>query len=426
MMDLATTPISRRRALRGFGGVVLGASLPGILGACGGSSARSTATQVSAWSYRPEYKKAIGEIVSAFEAANPGISVDMTYKTVAQYPTVLKTALVGGAGPEAIATNGANGIWGDVGADGGYIVPLDGKVDVGTLQPTVAKAVTYKGHVYGAPVQTFRIGVYYQRPVFEELGLSEPQTWDDLLTLGTTLKEAGKTAWAMPAQDMTIPYFFYHLAVDSILAGESVTALASGKRKLTEPELVKAAQLMIDASDTFDEGFEAVGYTEGKALFAQGQAAMIIGGSSDYAGYLEINPEIDVGFFGFPSPDGKNPPTALNGLSMAYVVNKEAANLEAATTFTTWLTSRAAQKIVLEQLGLPSVKGLKPTGSSPRDEVLRTILGVSSSPSWLDYPATGETMVTAQKAGSGIFTGDLTAAQFAAVVQNSITTTSSS
>jgi xylobiose transport system substrate-binding protein len=427
MTDFTSTPISRRRALQGFGGVVLGTSLAGVLAACGGSGSSSSSTsagssQITAWSYRPEYKKVIDGMVSSFEADNPEISVDMVYKVNDQYTTALKTALVGGAGPDAIATNGAYGIWGDIGADGGYILPLDGKFDTGSLQPTVLKAVTYKGKVYGAPVQTFRIGIYYQKPIFEELGLSAPRTWDDLLKLGTTLKEKGQTAWAMPAQDMILPYFFYHLAVNSILGEESETALASGERTLTEPELVKAAQLMLDASETFNEGFEAVAYAEGKALFAQGRAAMIIGGSSDYAGYVEVNPDVDVGFFGFPSPDGSSPPNALSGLSMAYVVNKSASDPEAATTFSTWLSSEPAQKIVLEQLGLPSIKGLKPTGSTTRDKVLRTILSVPTTPSWLDFPATGNTLTDVQKSGAGIFTGELTAAQFAANVEKSIET----
>jgi raffinose/stachyose/melibiose transport system substrate-binding protein len=423
MTDFTSTPVSRRRALQSFGGVLLGSGIIGGLAACGSGSSGS-GTAVTAWSYRPEYRRAIDAMVSAFEKDHPDIDVDMVYKVQAQYTTALKTALVGGAGPDSIATNGAYGIWGDIGADGGYILPLDGKLDTSKLQPTVLRAITYRGHVYGAPVQTFRIGVYYQRSTFAKYGLSEPRTWDDLLAISTTLKSKGETAWAMPAQDMVLPFFFYHLAVNSILGDQAETALASGARKLTDPQLVRAAQLMIDASSTFNDGFAAVAYAEGKALFAQSRAAMIMGGSSDYAGYVEINPKLDVGFFGFPSPDGSAAPTALNGLSMAYVVNRKAANRAAAMTFTTWLTSETAQRTVLAQLGLPSIKGLAPTGSDARDEVLRSVLAVSDSPSWLDFPATGTLLTDLAKSGGGIFTGKLSAAQFAALAQRSIRTTS--
>lgn len=425
MSGFDEAPISRRQVLQGAGGLLAATMLGGILG-CGGSSGSGDSTAVSAWIYRPEYRQAIEKIIAEFHEANPGVTVDMAYKPTAQYPTVLKTALVGGSAPDAIATNGANGIWGDLGADGGYILPLDGKVDTAALSSTARSAITYKGHVYAAPVQMFRIGVYYQRPIFQKLGLQEPRTWDDLMAVSKKLHDSGVEAWSMPAQDMIIPYFFYHLAVNSILGGESEKALASGQRKLTDPDLVRAAQYMLDMAKYFNKGFQAVGYAEGKALFAQGRAAMIIGGSSDYAGYVEVDPNIDVGFFGFPSPGGSLPPNALNGLSMAYTVNKKAKDRAATTKFVSWLATKPAQEIVLANLGLPAAKGVRPTGDSPRDKILSTILGVADSPSWLDYPATGGTLATVEQKGGGVFTGKLSAHQFAALVQGAVKPSASS
>jgi raffinose/stachyose/melibiose transport system substrate-binding protein len=420
MSALDDAVISRRQVLQGAGGLLAATMLGGIVG-CGSSSGSGDTTTVSAWIYRPEYRKAIDKILDEFHKAHPNISVDMAYKPTGQYPTILKTALVGGSGPDAIATNGANGIWGDLGADGGYIVPLDGKIDVDALSSAARNAVTYKGHVYGAPVQMFRIGVYYQKPIFQKYGLQEPRTWEELTALSKKLADNGVEAWSMPAQDMIIPFFFYHLAVNSILGKDSEKALASGQVKLTDPNLVRAAQYMLDMSKYFNKGFQAVAYAEGKALFAQGRTAMTIGGSSDYAGYVEVDPNVDVGFFGFPSPKGEMPPNALNGLSMAYSVNAKATDKAAATTFVSWLDTKPAQEIVLANLGLPAIEGLRPTGDTPRDKVLSTILAVDDTPSWLDYPATGSTMTAAMQDGGGVFTGKLSAEQFAAVVQKSIT-----
>ncbi|SNR57323.1 ABC transporter substrate-binding protein [Actinomadura mexicana] len=413
---MGETQLGRRRMLQGLAAV----AASGMVGGLTGCSGASGADAVTAWSYRPEYRAAIDKIVAAFIKANPEVKVDMGFKPSAQYPTLLKTALVGESAPDAIATNGANGIWGDMGADGGYILPLDGKVQLQSLRPAVAKAVQYRGHTYGSPVQIFKIGVYYQRQIFAKYGLTPPKTWDDLLRTSRTLASRGVTAWSMPAQDMIMPSFMYHLAASSILDTAGYEDLRTGKRKLTDPDLLPAAQLLIDLSRYYNRGYQAVAYAEGKALFAQGRTAMIVGGSSDYAGFVEVNPKLDVGFFGFPTPENTGPNIAITGLSMAYVVNKASKHADLAATFVSWLSSAEAQQLVLDNLGLPARQGMTPQGSGPRSQLMNTILQVRDNPSWLDHPDTGNVTAALAKGGAGIFSGKLTAAQFAKVAQEAV------
>ena len=115
------------------------------------------------------------------------------------------------------------------------------------------------------------------------------------------------TPSSMPAKDMIIPYFFYIMAASSILGQDGYRGLRRGTRKVTEKQVVRAAQLMIDLQEYYNDGFQAVSYAEGKALFAQGRTAMLIGGSADYTGYKQVNPKVDVGVFGFPSPERQPP-----------------------------------------------------------------------------------------------------------------------
>lgn len=419
MTTLDKYTLTRRQLLYGMGGLAVAGLAGGSLTACG-SSGGDSGTHISAWIYRPEYRKAIEKILAAFHKAHPDLAVDMSYKATGQYQTVLKTALVGGAAPDALATSSAAGIWGDLGVQGDYIAELDGKIATDALLPVARQAIQYKSHVWAAPVQMFRIGVYYQRPIFAKHGLSEPRTWDDLMELSKKLSDAGETAWSMAAQDMILPFFFYHLAANSVLGPTGVNDLRAGKRKLTDPDLVAAAQYMVDMSKYFSKGFQAVAYAEGKALFAQGRAAMVVGGSSDYAGYVEINPKIEVGFFGFPSPDGSQS-TALDGLSMAYTVNRKSKHLDAAMTFASWLTSEEAQRLVLADLGLPSRAGIAPTGTDPRSTILKAILEVPDSPTWLDYPETGNVYTTVTNSGSPLFTGKLDAKGLAQLAQSAVT-----
>ena len=78
------------------------------------------------------------------------------------------------------------------------------------------------------------------------------------------LAAEGVTPWSMPAKDMIIPYFFYIMAASAILGQDGYKGLRRGTRKVTEKQVVRAAQLMIDLQEYYNEGFQAVSYAEGR------------------------------------------------------------------------------------------------------------------------------------------------------------------
>jgi raffinose/stachyose/melibiose transport system substrate-binding protein len=419
--------VSRRNLLlKGAGTAVALGSLGGLAGAsrAWATPKAAEATTISAWIFRPEYRDAIDAMVTAFEKSHPNISVNMKYTPSQDYTVALKTALVGGAATDVYATSAASGIRGDTGADGGYAAQLDGQVPLKQLLPQAANVVQYKNHVWAAPAQMFRIGLYINRDLFSKYKVRLPRTWADLEAVCKVFQSNGVVPIVMGGQDMILPWFFYALAVNSITGPKGFQDLRTGKRKLTDAALLPAAQYTVDMGKYFEPGFQAVSYTEAKALFAQGRGAMIIGGSSDYAGYVQINPKLQVGFIGFP-PRKKTlhiQGWAMSGLSMAMIANKKASNLAAAKNFAVWWSSAEAQKAILNNLGLPSRLGIKPTGNTDRDRVLKSILAVPETPSWLDYQETGNSLTKALTVGNKIFTGGMSPKDFAAALQSDFTT----
>jgi len=419
--DVLTRPLTRRQMLKGVGGLVAAGTagslvrVPNIWAA----PRAAQATRLTSWIFRPEYRDAIEAMIQTFQKSHPDIQINMKYTPTQDYAPAVQTALVGGSMTDVYATSTASGIRGPTGADGGYVSALDGKVPLKDLLPTAANVVQYKGHTWAAPCQQFRVGFYINRPLFGKYKVKLPRTWDELRAVCQTFKDNGVTPIVMAGQDMIQPWFFYHLAVNSILGTKGVADLRHGKRKLTDADLLKAAQYTIDMQQYFGNGFQAVPYTEGKALFAQGRGAIAIGGSSDYAGYMQVNPNLEVGFIGFPPP--KRTPhlqgITVAGLSMAMMVYKRSPNQAAATTWTTWWSSAEAQKAILQNIGLPSRKGIKPTGNDDRSRVLKSILAVPDTPSWLDYQETGNSLTKALSVGNGIFTGKMSARDFASQLQ---------
>src|SRR5262249_55180789 len=214
-----------------------------------------------------------------------------------------------------------------------------------------SSVVQFDGHVWGVPLAAYTVGIFYQRPIFKKYGISVPTSWDELTAASKKLKDNGVAAWSMPAKDGIIPFFFYTMAASSQLGTSGFEQLRQGKRKLTDADLLKSAQLMIDYEPYYLNGYQAVEYSEGKALFARGQTAMIIGGSADYTGYKQVNPKVDVAVFGFPSPSGKQHIT-VTGLELIYSVNAKSKNADAAGTFVGWLASKTAQQRVANTIAL--------------------------------------------------------------------------
>ena len=88
-----------------------------------------------------------------------------------------------------------------------------------------------------------------------------------------------------PSRDGTIPGFLYMLIVSSILGADGLAAVRNGTRKLTDPDVLKAAHFLRDIYQYFHQGALGTSYTEGKALFALGRGAMMEAGLADYAGF---------------------------------------------------------------------------------------------------------------------------------------------
>ena len=328
----------------------LAGATPAFAGSTAPARRTATTTKISMWGNHPEWKPVLDRLIAAFEKTHPGIEVELSYKPGPQYTAALNTALAGGAAPDVIGWIEGDAI--RVGAKAKQIVPLDGKIPLGKLIPAARAQVAFNGHVYGSPLAAYTVGIFYQRPIFKKYGLKPPTNWAQLLAATKKLNDEGVTPWSMPAKDMIIPYFFYIMAASSILGQDGYRGLRRGTRKVTEKQVVRAAQLMIDLQEYYNEGFQAVSYAEGKALFAQGRTAMLIGGSADYTGYKQVNPKVDVGVFGFPSPSG-NSHVTVTGMELLYTVNAKSSHKPEATTLVDWLSSKGAQQVVANELARP-------------------------------------------------------------------------
>ena len=154
----------------------------------------------------PEPEATLQAAKTGFEAANPGVKINLQSEVAADDAFRTKTQLRLQSGkdlPDIIPTT-AGFVDADVKA--GYLLPIDSALDTWadwkTVYPDAIRegAKAFDGKTYYIPQASNDIGIWYNKDVFAKAGLPEkwePQSWADLRTAAETIK--AKVPGAIPA-----------------------------------------------------------------------------------------------------------------------------------------------------------------------------------------------------------------------------------
>lgn len=380
----------------------------------GGSAEPVTLTM---WGNHPEWKDRVLAILAEFERENPSIKVAFDPKPGDTYQTALNTALAGGEAPDLIGLFPGPAL--DEAAKSGQILDLTGKVPLERLNSVAQAASKVGDKAYGVPiVGMYTVGLYYQTKLFSKYNLTPPSTWEELLETSRLLKEQGEVALIMPAKDGIVPYFFYTMACCSVFGPEGYEQLRKGALKLTDEGPLKAMELTRQLADYYQEGALSTSYVEGKALFAREQGAMMIGGSADYAGYLEVNPQAELGVVAFPAPAAGGFPATVSGMELVYGVNSQSKYQEQAIALLTYFMQDKAAQMVADTITLATVQGV----ASAKSPVMAQMVAAAQHDVrvWYEVPATAGVFDLFTSQSQQLFTDAVTPAQFAQTAQEAI------
>lgn len=183
------------------------AALALTVAGCGGPATKNTAgsgaSSLTFWGWAPGYADA----VKAYNAAHPDTRI--VYQAVQPgakggYQKMLNAVKAGNApclaqvGYETLPSFAAQGALQDVTA---YAAG-----DKGDYQEAAWKAVTVGGQVYGAPLDTGPMALFYDKQVFDSLGLKAPTTWAEYRS------DALKIHASDPDRYISSPYLDYDYA----------------------------------------------------------------------------------------------------------------------------------------------------------------------------------------------------------------------
>lgn len=305
--------------------------------------------------------------VAAWEAANPGYSVDVEYVPWGQCQEKSTTLASAGNAP-ALAYLGSRTL--KQLAQNGLIVAIEmTDQEKATYAPPVLGTVTAGGQVWGTPRAFSTKALYWNRDLYAAAGLdpnTPPATWDEMYEFAKTIQEntdADGFGLAAASFDNTMHQFLNYVYTNG---GEVINA--DGEIVFDSPNNVQALEFYGKMAEVSQPGPIAYDRAKLRPLFAEERIGMFISGPWERGLVGDVNwgvAPIPVGPMGEPG-------TLLITDSLA--VFKGTGVEEQAMSLAKWLTSPD------NQLEFEIAGGLTPLRDLPGVQAL-----VDEDPTWAAF-----------------------------------------
>ncbi|WP_408895172.1 ABC transporter substrate-binding protein [Paenibacillus taichungensis] len=329
-----------------------------LLSSCTSGNNANGKVQVEFFQNKPEAKGTFDELIKTFNAKHSDIQVTQVNPPDAE--TVLKTRVVKNDVPDIMAM-GATDTY-SILAQSDIFADLTDSPLLKTIDPNyikMLKDVTGMDEVTGVPYATNANGIMYNKTLFKEMGLDVPKTWDELIATAKKIKDAGKIPFYFTYKDdwqTNLPFNALGpnlVGIDFYLERrENKVTFKEKYREVAEKQL----ELMnYGHGDNFGKA-----YSDGNRAFANGEAYMYIQGTWAISEIRKANPNVDIGFFPFPTGNDPSKIKLVNGIDSLFTIAADTPNKEQAEQFIAFLLEpENIGKYIEEQTLFSAVKGVK-------------------------------------------------------------------
>jgi len=304
------------------------------------------------------------KVAADFEAANPGVTVEVSAMQHEDMLTKLDAAFQSGDAPDVYMERGGGELADHV--EAGLTKDIS-EAAADTIEKIGGSVAGWQvdGKTYGLPFSVGVVGFWYNKALFEQAGITEPPaTWDDFNADVDKLKAAGIEPVSVGAGDKwPAAHYWYYYALRE--CSQKVLTDAVKTLDFSDQCFVKAGEDLeaLIGTEPFNAGFLSTpaqtGATSASGLLATGKVAMEMQGHWEpgvMQGLTEDGKGLgeNTGWFPFPAVDGgEGDPEAALGGGDAWAVSEEAP--DAAVDFAVYLLSDEVQKGFAElDMGLPT------------------------------------------------------------------------
>jgi raffinose/stachyose/melibiose transport system substrate-binding protein len=229
--------------------------------------------------------------VDAWNTTHPEEAIKLDFFANDAFKTKVRTAVGAGEGPTFIYGWGGGVLKSYV--DAGQVEDLSGFLEKNPrvkdrYLPSVLKNGEVNGKTYALPNNNVQpVVLYYNKEVFDKVGVQPPKTWDELMALVPKFKEAGIAPFSLGGQSKWPDLMWLEYLVERIGGPEVFASIAANKPGAWSDPAVSEAltkiQELVDAGG-FINGFSSIAADSSadQALLYTGKAAMVLQGGWIY------------------------------------------------------------------------------------------------------------------------------------------------
>ena len=324
-------------------------------------------------------REVVADAVARFEAAHPGVHVEVQIIANDPYKEKLDTEMLSGTPPDVFFTWGGGKL--ATFARAGKVLDLTDALAQGGWRerflPAPLDLCTVDGRVYGVPVDLACVPLWYNAALLEQHGIEPPADFDALLETCRALRAKGVVPLALGNREQW-PGAFYFIYLAARTGGSALFFDALARKegaRFDDPAFVRAGELLrqLVEADAFPTGFNGVDDARARTQFLEGEAAMYLMGTWLVARAMKDKPDFLAHLRCAPFPavrDGKgDPTTVVGGVNCGFAVSATCARPDLAVELLRYLTS--------EQVGEEWAK----TGRIPAIRVSDEALAALPAPS---------------------------------------------
>lgn len=339
--------------------LVLAFALTLALSACGGKEEVVTITFLNG---KAEVVDWVDEMIVDFEEANPGIKVVHEFNSDAS--ATLKLKISADDIPD-ITTVYDTGLMKD-----GYYYDLSDLDVWDRIDPSIKELCTdpLTGNQYRIATNRTMAGLFYNKDIFNEVGASEPETWEEFIAVLEDVTDAGYDGLYMGGKDTwmighLIEFWAHGLIKQDLGTVDANVAFLMNQSSLLNFGDEDGAMAIFATSfkelqtkGLLNDDFLTATYDNQIDAFANGDAAVISQGMWALNGILEKNPSMasKIGFMPYPSMDPTKDPVILSAEDSAYAIMEDSEHKEEAIIFLNFLFQADIQKEYSELIKSPS------------------------------------------------------------------------
>lgn len=224
------------------------------------------------------------EAIAAYQEIHPNVEIEISYFDTSTMKNNCMASAASGTMPDCFYSY--SGAIGSYYALNGFAINLDeyaSENDWGNIfREEALELAKWDGSIYGIPMTYNTFDVLYRLDIFEELGLSEPETWDDFENCLAVLKENGITPFAIGNSSAWDLSRLFSFTLDAIAGNEEYDKLCKEQTAdWSTNEYVKAT--LEKLKEWYDKGYFLDGFmtlepNDARNLWYAGEAAMRVDG----------------------------------------------------------------------------------------------------------------------------------------------------